>query len=470
MAHAANADADGGDPDGSETLYNAEENITAAGSSMPTAARPEPASALVCAGKSGLLKLVRQPAGRTSWCFLDSVDRRLATKTEATPQLPAPPLQQRKQQLQQRKVEQQQQRPMEFEHDATYGQCVGTLRWSERDPFPALGAWPLEEDMPPALTGWRGYLEWRLPPDATGTIRVQPPMVDGLSYPLSLAFALQQLRMRPPRPGPLAVLVIGASSKAEERLLRDSDCAQAGASSLLPQPCAEKPCPCAACTCAPRSRVVLPTKGNPFPARSPAIESRSPLRPHPPPPPLPPSAPCRNVDWSEFGRFLPGVAIELVFVGPEIASASHMVLREVAPQLRARSFHGTLGELLRAEPHHHADNTIVVGFNTGFGNASSGMARGGFPLMMGWLPDLVTLLRLGMVAVFTWARGRARTRPDRPWLTGDSVPPPPAPHPSAVRALACGQVRQRLLGSAGRARNLADAPCAARPAAPAKSL
>ena len=48
-------------------------------------------------------------------------------------------------------------------------------------------------------------------------------MLDGLSYPLSLAFALQRLRLRPPQPGPLYVLIIGASSKAEERLVRESD-------------------------------------------------------------------------------------------------------------------------------------------------------------------------------------------------------------------------------------------------------
>ena len=77
---------------------------------------------------------------------------------------------------------------------------------------------------PPALSGWRKYLEMRLAntADASGTLRIEPPMIDGLSYPLSLVFALQQLRLRPPQPGPLQLLLVGASSKAEERLMRET--------------------------------------------------------------------------------------------------------------------------------------------------------------------------------------------------------------------------------------------------------
>lgn len=113
---------------------------------------------------------------------------------------------------------------MNFEHGAENGQCVGTLRWSSGSSFPRLGAWPAElVGKAPTLGGWRDYLEWRLTPDATGTIKVEAPLLDGLSYPLSLVFALQLLRLKPPQPGPLFVLIVGASSKAEERLVRDSD-------------------------------------------------------------------------------------------------------------------------------------------------------------------------------------------------------------------------------------------------------
>jgi hypothetical protein len=157
-------------------------------------------------------------------------------------------------------------------------------------------------------------------------------MLDGLSYPLSLTLALQQLRLRPPKPGPLHIVIAGASSKAEERLVRDSDY------------------------------------------------------------------------WQELVRFFPDTPIELVFVGPEISSAAHgRVVQMIPKRLSARCFHGTLGALLEAEPNHSAEDTIVVGFNTGMGNASEGMARGGFALMQSWLPDLIALLRLGLVAIFTCA-------------------------------------------------------------------
>ena len=221
---------------------------------------------------------------------------------------------------------------MDFEHGADHGQCVGTLRWKSGASFPRLGAWPTElVGRAPKLTGWRDYLEWRIPADATGTIKVEAPLLDGLSYPLSLIHALQSLRLRPPQPGPLYLIIIGASSKAEERLVRDSDY------------------------------------------------------------------------WQELSRFFVGASIELVFCGPEMASATHGKVTRLSSHLTARNFHGTLGELLRKEPRHTAESTVVVGFNTGFGNCSEGMHKGGFPLMMGWLPDLIALLQLGLVAVFTCA-------------------------------------------------------------------
>ena len=110
------------------------------------------------------------------------------------------------------------------------GQCVGTLRWDESSRFPPLPAWPASlagvGDEVPAPEGWRDYLEMRLLPDAGGVIRVEPPMLDGLSYPLSLLLAMRLLRLRPPSHETLTLLIVGSSSKAEARLLRDSNCAQ----------------------------------------------------------------------------------------------------------------------------------------------------------------------------------------------------------------------------------------------------
>ena len=275
---------------------------------MSTAAPP----AIVVAAKSQLLKLTRVD-GETRWIFADAAPKK------PKPQKPPPDAKPK----------------MDFEHDAAYGECVGTLRWSEKDAFPKLAAWPLPAGTPPpALSGWRKYLEMRLAntADASGTLRIEPPMIDGLSYPLSLVFALQQLRLRPPQPGPLQLLLVGASSKAEERLMRET------------------------------------------------------------------------TYWHELLHYFPGANLELVFVGPEINTRDHGKKTQHGPRLVARCFHGTLGDLLRAEPNRHSpEQSIVVGFNPGFGNCSDGMAKGGFALMSSWLPDLCDILRLGLVAVFTCA-------------------------------------------------------------------
>lgn len=173
-------------------------------------------SAIAIAGASGLLKLVRCD-GATQWTFAEAINRQSGALLQRTSKKNTTATQ-TKHKTTQRKTE--------FEHEPAYGQCVGTLRWSGQDAFPLLCDWPLRaHDAPPLLTGWRGYLEMRMPADSSGTIKVDAPLLDGLSYPLSLMFALQKLRLTPPQPGPLYVLIIGASSKAEERLMRESNCA-----------------------------------------------------------------------------------------------------------------------------------------------------------------------------------------------------------------------------------------------------
>ena len=88
--------------------------------------------ALVAAGQSGLLRLVRLDTGATSWAFKDA--------PQPSPQ-PAQPVQSAQQPPQRKQ--------MEFNHEADHGQCVGTLRWSERDSFPALAPWPLAAGVAP---------------------------------------------------------------------------------------------------------------------------------------------------------------------------------------------------------------------------------------------------------------------------------------------------------------------------------
>ena len=303
----------------------------------------------------GLVRLERE-GGRTAWHFADAPSPRSAGRDGASAVPPAaahlpapmpPPVQ---------SPQSAAPTEMRFDHDGpTKGECVGTLRWSEKDSFPELPPWPRGLSSP-RLSDWRAYLEARLSPNSKGEIRVEASMLDGLSYVLSLLYALQVLRLRPPSPGPLTLLMVGASSRAEERLMRDS------------------------------------------------------------------------TYWHELVHFLPGVHIELVFVGPEIDHARHGRTTKHHACLSSRCFHGTLGELLRKEPRYTADDTIVVGFNPGFGNASAGMARGGFALMQSWLPDLCALLENGFVGIFTCANDYSDLRGElaifRQLLKAEFVLPP----------------------------------------------
>ncbi|KAL1521167.1 hypothetical protein AB1Y20_022720 [Prymnesium parvum] len=247
------------------------------------------------ADPSGLLSL-RRSTSRTAWHFSDSPPS--APAPPAPPTTPPAP-------------------PLTFLDAPTPGRCIGTLRWRGASPFPPLP--PYTSPTPPPLTGWREYAAHRLPPPPHSA-----PLLDGLSYPLTLAHAIGALRLSPPSPGPLHLLVVGASSTAEERLARDSNY------------------------------------------------------------------------WPELLHALPPHAsLVLSFVGPEI-EASYPPRPLVAGRLSARAYRGTLGELLRAEPHLTAANTLLVGFNTGMGS-------GLFPLMRSWLPDLLLVLSRRIVALFTCA-------------------------------------------------------------------
>ncbi|KAL3902520.1 MAG: hypothetical protein SGPRY_012036, partial [Prymnesium sp.] len=237
----------------------------------------------------------------------------------------------------------------------------------------------------------------RLPADASGSIRVEPPMLDGLSYPLTLARALLSLRLKPPPL--LTILVIGASSKAEERLLHDSNY------------------------------------------------------------------------WEELLLYLPH-SMELLFVGPEIAPASHRKRFERAG-LRGRAFRGTLGQLLREEPSLTPHNSIAVGFNTGnclpHPHPSShpiapkllrshspqltptltlntiGMGSGLYPLMSSWLPDLLSLLHCGMVAIFSCANDYSDLKGElKVWqLLHANLILPPTPNPFKAATVVREDARER---------------------------
>lgn len=121
--------------------------------------------------------------------------------------------------------------PRLAEPEAAPGLSVGTLRWAPDHRWPQLGA-PVWKAPPQMLgSGWHAYIEARLGhrADASGRIKIDGSLIDGLSYPLSLVHALRLLGARAPQHVPalagarLRVVVAGASVKVEERLLRETD-------------------------------------------------------------------------------------------------------------------------------------------------------------------------------------------------------------------------------------------------------
>lgn len=115
--------------------------------------------------------------------------------------------------------------------------CVGTFRWKASHvlpPVPPPPAGRLPTVGPADAIGWARYLQarWGVKDGAAAAAlaRRDASLLDGMSYPLSLSLALECLGVRRERlfDGTLGirhldVVVAGASSKAEERLLRDSD-------------------------------------------------------------------------------------------------------------------------------------------------------------------------------------------------------------------------------------------------------
>ena len=152
-------------------------------------------------------------------------------------------------------------------------ECVGTFRWREDKRLPSLptvistSAHTRAGGAPPSKEGWGPWLQWRCPENPQGAVQLaqsDPCLLDGLSFPLSLCFALDKLGMSPaafklasdggatgaagaagaagnsssnggssgggsgsssgapPRPK-LTVVVLGATVSAEQRLVYDSD-------------------------------------------------------------------------------------------------------------------------------------------------------------------------------------------------------------------------------------------------------
>ena len=132
-------------------------------------------------------------------------------------------------------------------------ECVGTFRWRDDKVLPTLprstAATAHAQPPLPQKHGWAPWLNWRCPDNAHAAVQLaqsDPSLLDGLSFPLSLCFAMEQVGLSPAalkqastssgddgggggggggggaRPR-LTVLVLGATVSAEQRLVYDSD-------------------------------------------------------------------------------------------------------------------------------------------------------------------------------------------------------------------------------------------------------
>ncbi|KAG8471158.1 hypothetical protein KFE25_009579 [Diacronema lutheri] len=151
------------------------------------------------ADHSGLV-LVQLKVGQTAWAFASDVSRRkLKAARGGVPQPKRP--------------------PSGIDESAEPGLAVGTLRWAKEHMFPSLGE-PTWASPPERLLGWAKYARAR-------PIAPEPSLIDGLSYPLTLLFAWEQLARLAPMQLPalgaeLTLVLCGASQKVEERLLYET--------------------------------------------------------------------------------------------------------------------------------------------------------------------------------------------------------------------------------------------------------
>lgn len=127
------------------------------------------------------------------------------------------------------------------------GVSVGTFRWKRGKKMVEMPPVPKNRGLGPLLRGWQQYLTSRCSSDVEARKLVKscqedPSVIDGLSYPLTLLFALQQMSITPKSLQTLIeqynnsdvaagrkilhstidIVLCGAAAKAEERLLIDS--------------------------------------------------------------------------------------------------------------------------------------------------------------------------------------------------------------------------------------------------------
>ncbi|GAB9465049.1 hypothetical protein Gpo141_00002469 [Globisporangium polare] len=229
------------------------------------------------------------------------------------------------------------------------GMYSGTFRWLETKRFsvlPAFSATKLhrqlnqedsgESSASPLAKGWEGYLAARS--DAkTNLVAVasqDPSCLDALSFPITLLHVVQLLSLWGKSDSERHILVIGASSKAEQRIWRITDY------------------------------------------------------------------------WYELAHFFPATNVRLWFIGPEVQEDNNQEKPNLPSNLSVRHFRGTFGAFQDSHASHDCtpENTVIVGFNTGFGNFVDSQYYG---LLFSWLPDLYKIADSNIPAIFTCANDYA---------------------------------------------------------------
>ncbi|KAF1323464.1 hypothetical protein FI667_g10580, partial [Globisporangium splendens] len=109
--------------------------------------------------------------------------------------------------------------------------------------------------------------------------------------------------------------------------------------------------------------------------------------------------------WNEIGHFFPSTSIKLWFIGPE-AQEDCPAKPHALPDLSASRFRGAFGTFQNSHAYQDCtpENTVIIGYNTGFGNFVDSNDHG---LLFSWLPDLYQIADSKIPAIFTCANGCA---------------------------------------------------------------
>ena len=99
----------------------------------------------------------------------------------------------------------------------------GTFRWAVGKKFMKLPAAREGAAVDCSKKGWGPWLSSRVPdPGIIERVKADPSALDGLTYPVTAAFVLKGLQYKCSEKSELTVVVLGAASRAEERVARET--------------------------------------------------------------------------------------------------------------------------------------------------------------------------------------------------------------------------------------------------------